>query len=64
MSQNRTEKLILKNTLLADQKASRRELFSDLFGKWTPAEKVEFEERIIDLEKVNESDWIKYGLRL
>lgn len=59
LSQNRTVKLILQNTLLADQKASRREMFSDLFGKWTPAEKAEFEERIIDLEKVNESDWIK-----
>ena len=59
LSQNRTVKFILQNTLLSDQKASRRKMFSDLFGKWTSAEKAEFEHRISDLEKVNESDWIK-----
>jgi len=59
LSQNRTVKYILQNTLLSDQKASKREMFSDLFGKWTNTEKVEFEESIKDLEKVNESDWTK-----
>jgi hypothetical protein len=59
LSQNRTVKYILQNTLLSDQKASKREKFSDLFGKWTNTEKVEFEESIKDLEKVNESDWTK-----
>ncbi|MFZ2630717.1 MAG: hypothetical protein WA081_10310 [Desulfosalsimonadaceae bacterium] len=48
LSQNRTVKLLLQNTLLSDQKASRKEMFSDLFGKWTAAEKTEFEERISD----------------
>ena len=46
-------------SMLPDQKASRKDMFSDLFGKWTAAEKTELEERISDLEKVNESDWIK-----
>lgn len=59
LTQNRTVKSILRNTLLSDQKASRREMFSDLFGKWTSAEKKEFDKRIDDLEKVNESDWGK-----
>ena len=60
LSQNRTVKYILQNTLLSDQKASKREMFSDLFGKWTNTDKVEFEESIKDLEKVNESDWTKW----
>ena len=59
LSQNRTVKYILQTSLLADQKVSKKEAFSDLFGKWTESEKEEFEERIKDLEKVNESDWKK-----
>jgi len=59
LSQNRTVKTILQNSLLSDQKASRREAFSDLFGKWTSAEKEEFENRIKDLEETDESDWNK-----
>lgn len=39
LSQNRTVKFILQNTLLTDKKAARREMFSDLFGKWTKTEK-------------------------
>ena len=57
LSQNRTVKLILRNSLAADRTASRKEMFSDLFGKWTESEKKSFEDRISDLEKVNESDW-------
>ena len=59
LSQNRTVKKILKNTLFPDHSASRRELFADLFGKWTGKEKSEFEERIADLEKVDTTDWEK-----
>ncbi len=59
LSQNRTVKTILQNSLLANQKASKREVFSDLFGKWTVKEKEEFENRIKDLEEVDESDWAK-----
>jgi hypothetical protein len=57
LSQNRTIKFILKNSLLSDHKASKREIFSDLFGKWTTKEKEEFEKNIIDFETVNKSDW-------
>jgi len=59
LSQNRTVKYILQNSLLSDQKASKREAFSDLFGKWTTKERNDFEERIKDLETVNEADWTK-----
>lgn len=57
LSQNRTVKFILQNTLLSDKKAARREMFSDLFGAWTTAERKEFEERIEPFEKINEADW-------
>jgi len=59
LSQNRTVKYILQNSLLTDQKASKREAFSDLFGKWTTKERNDFEERIKDLETVNEADWTR-----
>ncbi len=49
-SQNRTVKYILRNSLLSDNKAAKKELFSDLFGKWTANEKAEFEERIKDFD--------------
>ena len=39
LSRNRFVKSILKKTLLSDRKAARREMFSDLFGKWTESEK-------------------------
>ncbi len=59
LSQNRTVKYILQSTLLADQKAAKKKAFSDLFGKWTSQEKAEFENRIKDFEKIDESDWKK-----
>jgi hypothetical protein len=59
LSQNRTVKKILQKSLLSDQKASRREIFSSLFGKWTADEKSAFDARISDFDKVDESDWIK-----
>jgi hypothetical protein len=59
LSQNRTVKLILQKSLSSDQKAVRREAFSDLFGKWSTKEKEEFDARIHDLETIHESDWKK-----
>ena len=56
LSRNRTVKKILQKTLQPDQKTSRRETFSDLFGKWSPAEKSAFEKRISDFEIVEDSD--------
>ncbi len=59
LSQNRTVKFILKGSLIQDKKAARKESFSELFGKWSEKEKEEFNNNIIDLEEINESDWEK-----
>ncbi len=57
LSRNRLVKFILQKTLLSDRKAERREMFSDLFGTWTESEKKDFEERIKELNRTDESDW-------
>ena len=57
LSRNRFVKFILKKTLFSDRKAERREMFSDLFGKWTEEEKKDFEGRIKELNKTDTSDW-------
>jgi hypothetical protein len=57
LSRNRTMKKLLQESLQSDRKTSRREMFSDLFGKWTDAERSAFEERINDFEIIDESDW-------
>jgi len=57
LSQNRTVKLILQNSFNSDKKALKKESFSELFGKWSPAEKEEFEKNISDLENINSQDW-------
>lgn len=59
LSQNRTVKMILQNSLLSDKKAVKIEAFSDLFGKWSLEDKAEFESKILDMETVHESDWTK-----
>ena len=59
LSQNRTVKAILHKSLVEDKKAAKREMFSDLFGKWAENEASLFEERISDLETVNNEDWEK-----
>ncbi|MFA6007738.1 MAG: hypothetical protein WC784_03815 [Candidatus Shapirobacteria bacterium] len=59
LSQNRTVKAILQKSLVEDKKAAKREMFADLFGKWTKNEESLFEERISDLETVNDEDWVK-----
>ncbi|MBC8344124.1 MAG: hypothetical protein H8E61_09100 [Bacteroidetes bacterium] len=59
LSQNRTVKFILQSSLILDKKASKREAYKELFGKWSNTEKEEFNKRIIDLETVNERDWKK-----
>lgn len=57
LSQNKTVKAILRSSLISDKKASKKKAFAELFGKWSIEEKEEFNERISDLETVNESDW-------
>jgi hypothetical protein len=59
LSQNRTVKYILQNSLLSDKRTSKKEELSDLFGKWTKKETEEFDNRIKDLETVNDADWAK-----
>ena len=59
LSQNKTVKAILQKSLVEDKKAAKREMFADLFGKWTKNEAMLFEERISDLETVNDEDWVK-----
>ena len=53
MSKNCTVKHILTNSLLKDKKSMRREAFSDLFGKWTQAEKEEFNKNVSDFGKID-----------
>ena len=57
LSQNRTVKFILRNSLITDKKAAKRDSFAELFGKWTSKEKDEFDAKVQDLETINESDW-------
>jgi len=59
LSQNRTVKLLLQSSFTSDKKTSKKESYSELFGKWTNIEKDEFNKSINDLETVNESDWKK-----
>lgn len=57
LSQNRTVKKLLENSLSVKDKDAKRKEFLTHFGKWTLEEKNEFDERIKDLETVNELDW-------
>ena len=57
LSQNKTVKKILCDSLLTDKNEARKEMFSDLFGTWTAEEKVDFDNRIKDFESINKSDW-------
>jgi hypothetical protein len=57
LSQNRTVKKLLQKALQPDPKALRREMFSDLFGKWSAADKSEFEKGTADFEVIDESEW-------
>ncbi len=59
LSQNRTVKLILQSSFTSDKTAAKRESFADLFGKWTIKEKEDFDEKIKDLDSINEVDWQK-----
>ena len=59
LSRNRTVKKLLQKSLQPDHKTSRKEMFSDLFGKWTDAERTAFEDRISDFEIIDEADWTR-----
>lgn len=57
LSQNRTVKTILQESLSAKRQEQNRRVFSDLFGKWSPEERREFETRIQELDEIHPSDW-------
>jgi len=59
LSQNKTVKKLLENSLSTNETENKRQEFLTLFGKWTIQDKEEFEKQIEDLEKIHESDWIK-----
>lgn len=59
LSQNRTVKLILQNTLQADPRSNKRDQFSELFGKWSQKEKDAFDKQIDEFEVVDMLDWDK-----
>ncbi len=56
LSQNRTVKVILQNTLQADPRSNKRDQFSELFGKWSEKEKKDFDKRIREFEVVDTLD--------
>ena len=56
LSQNRTIKSILEGVLL-DEAEKRESEYSDLFGSWTAEEKVEFDQRVQEFDRIDESDW-------
>ena len=57
LSQNKTVKKLLENSLSITKSQTKEQEFSDLFGKWSIQEKQEFDKRIEDFEKVNSADW-------
>lgn len=57
LSQNRTVKHILQNSLLSDNKIDKRNSYLELFGKWNDSDKKEFEQAAEDFELINEMDW-------
>jgi metal-responsive CopG/Arc/MetJ family transcriptional regulator len=56
-SRNKTIKLILRESLSESSLSDRERQFSNLFGRWFEEKKAEFEERVRDLEHLDESDW-------
>ncbi|MFI5144197.1 MAG: hypothetical protein ACHQJ4_01255 [Ignavibacteria bacterium] len=57
LSQNKTVKKILEDSLLKDVKSKRLLEFEDLYGTWSEEEYKEFEKNTEDDEKIFEEDW-------
>ncbi|NCN04751.1 MAG: hypothetical protein GW949_03890 [Spirochaetales bacterium] len=57
MSQNKTVKLILSESLLKDKRESRREALRELFGTWTNEDVRDFQEATKDLSQTDHRDW-------
>jgi len=57
LSQNKTLKKILEDSLLKDAKSKRMREFEDLYGTWSEEEYKEFEKNTEDDEKIFPEDW-------
>lgn len=57
LSQNRTVKHILQNSLFSDNKIDKRNSYLELCGKWNDSDKKEFEQATNDFELIHEMDW-------
>jgi hypothetical protein len=57
LSQNRTIKKILEDSLLIERINEREKEFQDLFGIWTKEEKHEFDKLTEDFDKTDDEDW-------
>ena len=56
LSQNKTVKKILEDSLLENKK-KREKVLEKFFGIWTKKEAEEFEKLIEDNERIDEEDW-------
>ena len=57
LSQNRTIKKLLTQSVSPDSRQARRKEFEELLGIWTAAEKSEFDGSVREMDAVDESDW-------
>jgi hypothetical protein len=57
LSQNKTVKKILEDSLFKEIKNEREKEFSDLFGIWSKEDEKEFCKKIKDLDVVDPNDW-------
>ncbi len=57
LSQNRTIKKILEDSLITEKNSAREKEFKDLFGIWSEAEKREFEKLTEDFNIIDDEDW-------
>ena len=56
LSQNKTVKKILEDSLLGEERKRKNE-FQDLCGIWSKEEVNEFEKLLEDFDKIDEEDW-------
>ena len=57
LSQSKTVKYLLEEALSIKEQEIRKNEFSSLFGRWSKEEQREFEERIKDMESIDDLDW-------
>ena len=57
LSRNKTIKSLLEQSLSDPSQSDREREFADLFGKWSEDEKARFDIAVLDLDRIDESDW-------